>query len=94
MFIRARPVAVGFILERTGCSWLHSSSLRSFGPALAAVLLIRIRWVHLYAPLGTFGIVGFIRARTGSRSFHLSALSRASFSLVFAWFILARRGGH
>ena len=69
-----RPCVVGFTRARPSRRWVHSESLRSFGPALGVVVLVRVPWVHSLVPLRSSGSFGFIWARRGNRSVHSYAL--------------------
>ena len=59
----------GFSRARSEGCWVHPSSLGSLARALGVVVLLRVRWVHSHAPLGSMGssgVVAFTSANPGS----------------------------
>ena len=85
-FIRARPGCRLVPWSRRGHSGTLGSFRRaqgvvefipvSFRRVQFVVGFIRVGWVHLAAPLwslGSFGFVGFVRARSGGRRVNLGA---------------------
>ena len=80
-----------------GGGWVHPGSLGSLMFALGVVGFIQGCWVHSGSPLGSSGVVGFIRVRpagrlvcSGVRWVHPRWLGSLRFALGFVWFIGGR----